>query len=322
MANDRRGPRHAVGDPERREAGPAPDFELVRPYVGAVVDQDPEEPAADPGRPIRDGADPPTVEMGAVPPVDDVTALVPVIVTGRWRARLVPISVAAAAIVVAVLLVVAYVGFSGSPAPVSMPDQVVPAGLPSVPMPSPSPSPSASPSASTAPVHAAPTPRATKHHSAPSPSTSPSAPASPSPQQAPSATVPQFPPAAPFTGAIVGLAGKCLDDNGAVNGDGNRIQLYSCNGSAAQVWTWQTDGTLQVVGKCLQVTGVGAGGLAELWDCDGSPSEVWHATRHGGIVNAAADLCLEVPGSNTNDGTQLDLASCSRQANQRWTEQH
>jgi hypothetical protein len=325
MAGNRVPTRHGLGDPERREAGPAPDFELVRPYVGALVDQDGDDAAAvSDGAPMPAASDRPTMELGAVPLVDDDTALVPVVVVSRWRANSVPIGIAVMALLVTVGLVGAYVGFSSSPKPVSMPAPVVPAGLPNVPMPSSGPSTSLSPSAVAAttsrPAGAGP---GTAHHSphASASAAKPSAgPSTPSP--APSSTTPQFPPQAAVTGTIVGLGGKCIDNNGAVNGNGNHIQIYDCNGTVAQVWTWQSNGTLQVMGQCLQVTGTNSGALAELWDCNGSSTEVWRSSRRGSIINAASGLCLEVPGSNTNNGTQLDIAGCNRQSNQRWTLQH
>ncbi|MEV6118438.1 ricin-type beta-trefoil lectin domain protein, partial [Streptomyces sp. NPDC052109] len=44
-------------------------------------------------------------------------------------------------------------------------------------------------------------------------------------------------PAQADTGAITGLAGKCLDVAGANSADGTPVQLYDCNGTNAQQWT-------------------------------------------------------------------------------------
>ncbi|GAB3954554.1 hypothetical protein GCM10027614_61840 [Micromonospora vulcania] len=55
------------------------------------------------------------------------------------------------------------------------------------------------------------------------------------------------------TGAIVGLAGKCLDVAAASSADGTAVQLYDCNGTAAQQWTIGSDGTVRALGKCLDV---------------------------------------------------------------------
>ncbi|HEY2795543.1 MAG TPA: ricin-type beta-trefoil lectin domain protein [Micromonosporaceae bacterium] len=321
MAGNRVPARHGLGDPERREAGPAPEFELVRPYVGGIVDAEPDTAEETPGTGPRHAAsDRPTAELGAVPGLDDDTALVPIVVLSRWRANAVPLGIAAVALLVAAGLIWAYVGFSSPPKPTAMPAPMVPAGLPNVPMPSSEPSAPASPTPAATTARPAGGAPGTVHHS-PHASASKAVPsAHPStPPATTTPTTPQFPPQTAFTGTIVGLGDKCLDNNGAVNGNGNRIQIYDCNGSAAQVWTWESNGTLRVQGQCLQVTGTNNGALAELWDCNGSSTEVWRTSRRGTIVNNASGLCLEVPGFNTNNGTQLDIASCDRQSNQRWT---
>ncbi|MFE9493949.1 RICIN domain-containing protein [Streptomyces collinus] len=41
-------------------------------------------------------------------------------------------------------------------------------------------------------------------------------------------------PAQAATGTVTGLAGKCLDVAGANSADGTPVQLYDCNGTAAQ----------------------------------------------------------------------------------------
>ncbi|MFJ4940646.1 chitinase, partial [Streptomyces pseudovenezuelae] len=42
------------------------------------------------------------------------------------------------------------------------------------------------------------------------------------------------PSASAATGTITGLAGKCLDVAGASAVDGTAVQVYDCNGTAAQ----------------------------------------------------------------------------------------
>lgn len=37
--------------------------------------------------------------------------------------------------------------------------------------------------------------------------------------------------------------------------DGTAIQIFTCNGTVAQSWTWNGgDGTLRVLGMCIDVT--------------------------------------------------------------------
>ncbi|HEV2640959.1 MAG TPA: ricin-type beta-trefoil lectin domain protein [Actinocrinis sp.] len=122
------------------------------------------------------------------------------------------------------------------------------------------------------------------------------------------------------TGAVTsGISGKCLDDYAASNADGTKVDLYSCNGTGAQQWTAESNGTLQTNGKCLDITGgsTSDGALIELWDCNGGGNQVWQA-QNGELVNPASGKCLDDPGFSTTDGTQLDLWDCNGGANQKW----
>ena len=80
------------------------------------------------------------------------------------------------------------------------------------------------------------------------------------------------------------LAGKCVDVQAAGTANGTPVQLYDCNGTAAQQWTVGGDGTIRALGKCLDVdsaaprTAPGATG-----DCNGSAAQQWvvsAARRH------------------------------------------
>jgi hypothetical protein len=118
---------------------------------------------------------------------------------------------------------------------------------------------------------------------------------------------------------VVGLAGKCLDDAGDATNDGNRIQLYTCNGTGAQSWTY-TNGTLVgPSGKCLDVTGANpaSGTRVELWDCNGGSNQQWQSVN--GQLVGLAGKCLDVTGNDSDDGTPLELWDCNGGANQQWT---
>ena len=123
------------------------------------------------------------------------------------------------------------------------------------------------------------------------------------------------------TGAVTsGVAGKCLDDYADSNANGTIADLYDCNNTAAQQWTYNGS-TLQTNGKCLDITGASTadGALAELWDCNGGANQVWQQGANGSLVNPASGKCLDDPGFTTTNGTQLDLWDCNGGANQRWT---
>ncbi|WP_405866397.1 family 16 glycosylhydrolase [Streptomyces sp. NBC_01515] len=121
--------------------------------------------------------------------------------------------------------------------------------------------------------------------------------------------------------AIKGLAGKCVDVNGASSANGTAVQLYDCNGSAAQQWTVGSDGTIRALGKCLDVNagGTADGTKVQLYDCNGSAAQQWAVSSANDIVNPQANKCLDVTGNNSANGTPLQIWTCSGGANQKWT---
>ncbi|MGW1729001.1 ricin-type beta-trefoil lectin domain protein [Streptomyces sp. NPDC002306] len=125
----------------------------------------------------------------------------------------------------------------------------------------------------------------------------------------------------PAASAIRGLAGKCVDVAAANSANGTPVQLYDCNGTAAQQWTVGSDGTLRALGKCLDVTGNGTadGTTVQLWDCTGGPNQKWAISAAHDIVNPQANKCLDVTGNNPANATRLQLWTCTGGANQKWT---
>ncbi|MBY8867852.1 chitinase [Streptomyces sennicomposti] len=127
-------------------------------------------------------------------------------------------------------------------------------------------------------------------------------------------------PAAAATGTVTGLAGKCLDVAGANSADGTGVQIYDCNGTAAQQWTVGADGTLRALGKCLDVTGnsTANGAKVQLWTCTGGANQKWTVTAAHDIVNPQADKCLDVTDNNPANGSRAQIWSCTGAANQKW----
>ncbi|MER5654087.1 family 16 glycosylhydrolase [Streptomyces sp. NBC_01281] len=120
---------------------------------------------------------------------------------------------------------------------------------------------------------------------------------------------------------IKGLAGKCVDVAAAGTANGTPVQLYDCNGTAAQQWTVGSDGTIRALGKCLDVTnnGTADGTPIQLWDCTGGTGQKWAVSAAHDIVNPAANKCLDVTGNNSANSTRLQIWTCSGGANQKWT---
>ncbi|MFF5338258.1 lectin [Streptomyces sp. NPDC013181] len=122
-------------------------------------------------------------------------------------------------------------------------------------------------------------------------------------------------------GRITGLAGKCVDVAGAATVNGTPVQLYDCNGTAAQRWTVGADGTIRALGKCLDVAsgGTADGTRVQLWDCNGTAAQKWAVSGARDIVNPQANKCLDVTGNNSANGTPLQIWTCAGTANQKWT---
>ncbi|MFB7456999.1 lectin [Streptomyces sp. NPDC056188] len=128
-------------------------------------------------------------------------------------------------------------------------------------------------------------------------------------------------PAQAATGTITGLAGKCLDVAGASSADGTAVQLYDCNGTAAQQWTAGSDGTIRALGKCLDVTGgsTADGAKVQLWSCTGAANQKWTVTAARDIVNQQANKCLDVTDKSSANGARAQIWSCTGASNQKWT---
>jgi glucose/arabinose dehydrogenase len=123
------------------------------------------------------------------------------------------------------------------------------------------------------------------------------------------------------TGPVVGLAGKCLDISGGGTADGTKIQLYTCNGSAAQVWTvngqvWRNPQS----GKCLDVAGgaTANGTKVQLWTCNGTGAQNWAAQADKTVRNPVSGRCLDVSQNSSADGQQIHIWDCLGAANQQW----
>ncbi|SBT45770.1 ThuA domain-containing protein [Micromonospora auratinigra] len=123
------------------------------------------------------------------------------------------------------------------------------------------------------------------------------------------------------TGPVRGLAGKCLDVRNAATADGTQVQLYTCNGTAAQTWTVTPDATVKALGKCLDVSGGGSadGTRVQLWTCNGTGAQNWSAQPDQTLRNPQSGKCLDVAGNSSTDGTPVQLWTCTGAANQRWT---
>ncbi|WP_344447326.1 RICIN domain-containing protein, partial [Kitasatospora nipponensis] len=122
---------------------------------------------------------------------------------------------------------------------------------------------------------------------------------------------------------IQGIAGKCLAMQGGSSANSTPAEIANCDATSGQKFA--TGGNkLKVFGACLTAMGTAAGSAIQLQPCTGATSQTWTTRDDGTIANAAANLCLAVPGDVTTNGTDVLLAACGTTvpAGQKWTLPH
>jgi len=122
--------------------------------------------------------------------------------------------------------------------------------------------------------------------------------------------------------AVKGPGGLCLDVNGGNSANGTKVQLWGCNGSAAQQWTYVEAGsTLRAFGKCLDVSGGGTanGTKVQLWDCNSTGAQVFIHRSDNTYYNPASNRCLDDPNGSTAQGTQQQIWDCNGSGAQKFS---
>ena len=122
-------------------------------------------------------------------------------------------------------------------------------------------------------------------------------------------------------GQVTGYSGLCLDDRYSSTANYNPVQIYGCNGTGAQRWTFdQANDTLQALGMCLDINagGTADGTLVDLYYCNGTGAQVWQPQSDGALYNPQSGKCLDDTGWSTTWGTQVEIWDCTGGANQQW----
>jgi len=126
-------------------------------------------------------------------------------------------------------------------------------------------------------------------------------------------------------------SGKCLDVYHSGQANYTNVDIYTCNGSAAQDWHFVKIGTSSLgtvyqlenpnSGKCLDVYHSGTANYTnvDLYTCNGSTAQGW--IPHGSALVSEVNLtsCLDVYHSGTANYTNVDLFSCNGSGAQAWT---
>ncbi|MFG2715752.1 ricin-type beta-trefoil lectin domain protein [Streptomyces goshikiensis] len=115
------------------------------------------------------------------------------------------------------------------------------------------------------------------------------------------------------------------------NGDpttGSPIRLFQCNGTKAQQFRLDGDGTapggktgaLKVRDNCVMPTGggTGVGTAITVAPCTGAANQKWTTAANDALKHVASGLCMDVPGGNEANGTDVFLYNCNGGPNQAW----
>jgi hypothetical protein len=132
---------------------------------------------------------------------------------------------------------------------------------------------------------------------------------------------PPPPPTGPVYSALEQTGGQvpCLDDPGGSTTSGTLVQLWTCLENSDQTWTISSNGTIQVSGLCLDTQGgATSNGTPVVLNACGKSSQVWRPASNHSLVNQAAGKCLDDTDSNTANGADLQIWSCTGGLNQQW----
>ncbi|WP_127500154.1 beta-1,3-glucanase family protein [Actinoplanes solisilvae] len=135
----------------------------------------------------------------------------------------------------------------------------------------------------------------------------------------------------PFTGGgtnpqptgvpvISSLNNKCIDVPNSNFVDSAPLQMWTCNNTNAQKWTF-TGGTLRSQNnKCMDVQAAGTanGSPIQLYTCNGTAAQQFVLNAAGDLVNPQANRCVDIKDVNPADGARLHLWDCLGAANQKW----
>ncbi len=115
-----------------------------------------------------------------------------------------------------------------------------------------------------------------------------------------------------------GGSNLCLDDPLSKTANGTAIDLATCNGKSNQNWTAAQDGTVRVLGHCLEASST----KLILETCGTSSAGQWKAGAFGALVSVRYGTCLNGPSAAAKSGTKPTLATCQNTASkvsQHWT---
>ncbi len=128
------------------------------------------------------------------------------------------------------------------------------------------------------------------------------------------------PPTSGAVPVISSLNNKCIDVPNGNFADSVPLQMWPCNNSIAQKFTF-TGGTLKTENnKCMDVQAASTanGAPIQLYTCNGTGAQQFVLSGAGDLVNPQSNRCVDIRDVNSADGARLQLWDCAGTANQKW----
>ncbi len=115
----------------------------------------------------------------------------------------------------------------------------------------------------------------------------------------------------------------CVDLPNSDTTNYNQLQLYGCNGTKAQQWSYQSDGTIHSAidyNKCVDLSGSNTanGTHIQIYDCNGTFAQKWSYNATDASITGYYGHCIDVPSSNFSPGTKLQYYTCNGSPAQVW----
>ena len=119
---------------------------------------------------------------------------------------------------------------------------------------------------------------------------------------------------------VLNAMGLCLDVAGAINTNRTNIQIFECNNTKSQQWTFNSKNEIRnAMGRCLDVAGAINKNRTnvQLFDCNGTRAQKWFYNPRKEIRNAMG-RCLDVAGAINKNRTNVQLFDCNGTKAQKW----
>lgn len=115
---------------------------------------------------------------------------------------------------------------------------------------------------------------------------------------------------------------NCVDVSSSNFSNGTSVQIWNCNSTSAQKWSYSNNQLRSQNNKCLDLKDGSKkdGAVVQLWDCvDGNTNQQW-VYSNGTFKLANTNLCLDLTDGSLTSGKRLQVWTCvSNSTNQSWT---